>query len=86
MKKTLTVFLLLIFLPTAVISMPAVSDARSTTVRGYHKKNGTYVKPHRRTKANNSKMDNWSTKGNKNPYTGKKGSVNPYKPKKSKRR
>lgn len=46
--------------------------------RGYWKKNGTYVSPHYRTSPDSSKMNNWSTKGNINPYTGKRGMVDPY--------
>lgn len=48
-------------------------------VKGYTKKNGTYVAPHYKSTPNKSKFDNYSTKGNINPYTGKKGSVNPFK-------
>jgi hypothetical protein len=44
------------------------------TVRGYTKKNGTVVQPHQRTKGNRTETDNYSSKGNQNPYTGKKGS------------
>lgn len=46
-------------------------------VRGYEKKNGTYVAPHQQTNPNSTKADNWSTKGNVNPNTGKKGTKNP---------
>lgn len=42
-------------------------------VKGYYRKDGTYVKPHYRTHSNETKNDNWSNKGNYNPYTGKKG-------------
>lgn len=42
-------------------------------VKGYFRKNGTYVAPHYRTRANGIKSDNWSFKGNVNPYTGKVG-------------
>lgn len=45
----------------------------STHVRGYYRNNGTYVAPHYRSSPNNTKADNWSTKGNYNPYTGKQG-------------
>jgi hypothetical protein len=45
----------------------------SHSVRGYTKKDGTYVAPHRATDRDNSKSNNWSQKGNTNPYTGKKG-------------
>lgn len=44
------------------------------SVSGYYKSNGTYVQPHYRSGANKSKRDNFSTKGNTNPYTGRKGS------------
>ena len=42
-------------------------------VRGYTRKDGTHVAPHRQTNPNATKRDNWSTKGNVNPHTGKKG-------------
>jgi hypothetical protein len=42
-------------------------------VRGYHKSNGAYVKPYARTRENNTQRDNFSTKGNVNPYTGRVG-------------
>lgn len=48
-------------------------------VKGYTKKSGTYVAPHLKQSPNKSKFDNFSTKGNINPYTGKKGTINPFK-------
>jgi len=48
-------------------------------VRGYTRGNGTYVQPHYQTAPNTTKFDNYSTKGNFNPYTGKAGTVDPYK-------
>jgi len=53
------------------------SNSRSVYVHGYTKKNGTYVAPHHRSAPNHTKSDNWSTKGNINPYTGKVGTKNP---------
>lgn len=50
------------------------------SVRGHTRSDGTYVQPHQQTNSNDTKMDNWSTKGNTNPYTGKEGTVDPYKP------
>lgn len=47
-------------------------------VNGYYRKNGTYVQPHYRSRANYTKFDNYSTRGNYNPYTGQRGSQNPY--------
>jgi hypothetical protein len=43
------------------------------SVRGYSKRDGTYVSPHHATNRNSTKHDNYSTKGNANPYTGKEG-------------
>lgn len=50
----------------------------SVYVKGYTKKDGTYVQPHFRTSPNSTKFDNWSTKGNVNPYTGKEGTKDPF--------
>lgn len=46
-------------------------------VRGYTRKNGTYVAPYVRTKRDSTTLNNFSTKGNINPYTGKRGSRKP---------
>jgi hypothetical protein len=43
------------------------------SVKGYYKKDGTYVGEHYRTKSNNDFYDNYSTRGNINPYTLKPG-------------
>jgi hypothetical protein len=55
------------------------SSSGSHSVRGYTRKDGTYVQPHRATNPNHTKTDNWSTKGNTNPDTGKLGTVDPNK-------
>lgn len=49
------------------------SKGGTTTVRGYTKKDGTYVQGHHRTAPDGRKGNNWSTRGNVNPYTGKPG-------------
>lgn len=72
MKK----FLSLVLVATALISM--TTTAHAGRVRGYYKKNGTYVQPHYRSNPNRTKLDNYSTRGNINPYTGKKGTKDPY--------
>ncbi len=52
----------------------------ASRVRGYYKPStGSYVAPHYRTSPNSSRFDNYSTKGNYNPHTGKKGYSSPYK-------
>jgi hypothetical protein len=53
------------------------SKGSETSVRGYTNKDGTYVAPHQRTTPDNTKGNNWSTKGNQNPYTGKPGTKEP---------
>lgn len=55
-------------------------DSKSVYVHGYYRKNGTYVHGYHRTKANHTKLDNYSTKGNVNPWTGKPGTVDPSQP------
>ena len=42
-------------------------------VSGYTKKNGTYVAGYNRSTKDGTKTNNWSTKGNSNPETGKAG-------------
>ena len=49
-----------------------------TWVNGYTRRDGTYVNGYYRTTPNYTKLDNYSTKGNYNPYTGKPGTINPY--------
>ena len=48
-------------------------------VAGHTTKEGKYVQGHRQTNPNGSKRDNWSSKGNTNPDTGKKGTKDPDK-------
>lgn len=45
----------------------------SHSISGYTKSNGAHVAPSHATNPNRTKADNWSTKGNVNPYTGKEG-------------
>ena len=76
MKKLLTISLLSLFL---VVGLANLAEA-ATRVRSYYKPStGRYVMPHYRSSPNRTKLDNYSTKGNYNPYTGKRGYTNPYK-------
>jgi hypothetical protein len=61
----------------ALISLVALSQTPQY-VNGYYRSNGTYVQGYYRTKANNTIRDNYSTKGNINPYTGQKGTRTYY--------
>ena len=64
----------------ALALAPAALAKESHRVSGHVRKDGTYVAPHRATNPDSSKANNWSSKPNANPYTGKSGSVDPYKP------
>lgn len=55
------------------------SNSSSHRVRGHVKKDGTFVEGHRATNRDQSKRNNYSTKGNFNPYTGKEGTKDPDK-------
>ena len=46
-------------------------------VRGHTRNDGTYVSGHRRTDADDSFWNNWSSRGNVNPYTGRQGTKLP---------
>ena len=56
----------------ALFVLASVAEGAAKT-RGYMKKNGTYVMPHYKSKRDGTRLNNYSTKGNVNPYTGKKG-------------
>lgn len=61
---------------TVAIASTAFADSR---VGGYATKRGTYVEPHYKSSPDSSRSNNYSSKGNFNPYTGKRGSVDPFK-------
>lgn len=58
----------------AIMSTPVLADEY---VNGYYRQNGTYVQPHYQTAPDNTVYNNYSTRGNVNPYTGQPGYVNP---------
>lgn len=49
------------------------SNSNSHQRSGYTTQSGTYVAPSRATNPNNTQMDNYTTRGNTNPYTGQAG-------------
>lgn len=65
----------------ALIGCPTVAEAKGVRVHGYTTKRGTYVMPSIRTSPNRTRTDNWSSRPNVNPYTGRAGTKNPYAPK-----
>lgn len=60
-----------------LFSFPAL--AAPVHVRSTVTKTGEYRQPHVRTTPDHSRANNWSTKGNVNPYTGSKGTKRLYK-------
>jgi hypothetical protein len=52
------------------------SSSSSHAVRGYTTQRGTHVAPHRQTNPDPTQRNNYSTKGNVNPWTGKAGTRN----------
>ena len=60
-------------LPSVSFSVPSTVNYNTTTVSGYTRSDGTYVQSHVRTMPNNTNWDNFSTKGNSNPFTGSTG-------------
>jgi hypothetical protein len=63
----------------ALATLIATTTAASADeyVRGYTRQNGTYVAPHYRSSPDNSYNNNWSVRGNQNPYTGQYGTRAP---------
>ncbi|MEM5789179.1 MAG: hypothetical protein AAGU11_17835 [Syntrophobacteraceae bacterium] len=72
MKKTA---IALAFIFTLSLTVTAFAQV---WVDPYVKKDGTYVQGHMRSSPNNTSLDNYSTKGNVNPYTGESGTKDPY--------
>jgi len=66
MKK----FMIILF-ALVVVLMPAFLSAE--WVSGYYRSNGTYVQGYNRSNSNSTVTDNYSYKGNVNPYTGETG-------------
>ncbi|MGV8822994.1 hypothetical protein [Methylibium petroleiphilum] len=66
----------LIFFTLAGASL-AVS-AKDTYVSPHVTRDGRLVEGHFKSAPNNTKLDNYSTKGNVNPYTGQAGTKDPW--------
>jgi hypothetical protein len=64
---------------TALAVTSSTVSASDTYVRGHTRQDGAYVQPHHRTNPDSSLLNNYSTQGNTNPYTGRAGTVDPYK-------
>jgi hypothetical protein len=53
------------------------SNPNSHYVAPHFNSNGGFTQGHQSTNPNNTQMDNYSTRGNVNPYTGSVGTRNP---------
>ena len=66
-----------LFVASLVVAFSTVAEARDTYVDGYTRKDGTYVQPHYRSAPDTNRYNNYSTRGNVNPYTGEEGTKDP---------
>ena len=74
MKKYIIRSLLLI---GVILSFANIAEAGYT--KGYYKPStGRYVQSYYRSSPNSFKFDNYSSRGNYNPYTGRKGYTSYY--------
>lgn len=79
----------ILFLLAVVVASPATaqsllgggygtgSNTRSHDVAPHVTSRGTYVEGHRQTNPNSTQSDNYSARGNVNPYTGALGTRSP---------
>jgi len=78
MKKLFSLVIALVLVFTFAVSTVTLAEAYSYRVRGYTRSSGTYVQPYYRTSPNYTRWDNYSTRGNYNPYSGRYGTRNPW--------
>lgn len=69
-----------ILLCAALAAAAPLSAQSSHYVSGHTTRSGAYVAPHYQTSPNSTTSDNWSTRGNVNPYTGQAGTKPDTKP------
>ena len=69
---------LIIIAAIGVLGSSAAYAQGSHYVQGHTTRSGNYVSGHYATNPNSTKLDNYSTQGNMNPYTGQSGTVDPY--------
>lgn len=65
LKKSVEIALL-----GSILLISPISTLADVKVKGYYRKDGTYVRPHMRSNKDGNFYNNWSTIGNVNPYTG----------------
>jgi len=60
-----------------IVSLLPIAALADEYVRGYYRRDGTYVAPHYRSSPDSNPYNNFSFPGNTNPYTGKTAPGNP---------
>lgn len=85
MKKLFSIFVAIMAITINVSAQswtPVITDVNGSRTnnrvvyqKGYTRNNGTYVQGHYKTRSNCTNWDNFSSKGNSNPFTGSTGSV-----------
>lgn len=78
MKTIRLIAILVAVLVFAGLLSPQAEAVDTARVKGYATKKGKITGPHRRTKPNKKKNDNYGAKGNVNPRTGKAGTKDPF--------
>lgn len=71
--RIVSMFVVSIFLFFGLLFSATPSADAATRVNGYFRSSGTYVAPYYRSSPNSYKFDNYSSRGNYNPYTGRRG-------------
>ena len=72
MKKVIAISLISLFSGGGYAAAQGVDY-----INPYTRRDGTYVPGHNRTMPNSTMSDNWTTRGNTNPYTGERGYRDP---------
>lgn len=70
MKKTTALLTIVVMLLALWATFALAGDVH---VRGYQRQDGTYVQEHMRSAPDSTRDNNFSTRGNTNPYTGEAG-------------
>ncbi len=61
-----------------LVSASAAQAQSYHYVRPYYRTDGTYVQGHYQTNPDNNLYNNYGTRGNIDPYTGRTGRIDPY--------
>ncbi len=76
MRKAVLVILAVFMFPIIASAERVGGHWRDTNRDGLK---DSYIQPYYRSDRNNTTIDNYSTRGNTNPYTGERGTIDPYK-------